>query len=554
MNILLRMYPGDACALLIANVLVQVAVVSLTAGLVARLGTRWNAAWRYSVYCVAIVCVLSSPLLSCVMQATGMAMVTLRPSTRAATSAEPAQIPISQVSQASLGPLPAAPLLAESSPHPQAEILRQELRPASPSTHSLPDILRAFTAVGLMIWLLGMALLLARWCYGLRLIALLRRASQPLDCEAMVAVLHEVRRNLGVERLPPLAVSVHLDRPVMVGLVRPLVILPEDVLRNLHGPELGDVLVHECAHVICRHQAVGLLQRLAGMLFWPHPLVYLLNAHLARAREEVCDNYVLRRRAAPCYARTLLELSQLFVNSSPQPTALGLFSCRWRLEDRVANLLDRRRKVMVRINRWAAAALAATFLSFALVIAGIQVVQAEPKESKPGQKPAAEALRPESSTQGGAASRKAATLPVSGVPVSIADDSYFRLGYDMTVALVLNADVAAKNPRDYKERDLRIAAAVLRRGVENWHISIGDGTPQHQLFRDGTLRAQADLTLAREKGSDAKERVEAVYKWWDITTKWTAEEWKARQVKTTEIRKSISPQPTGFYLPLERLR
>ena len=85
----------------------------------------------------------------------------------------------------------------------------------------------------------------------------------------------------------------------MIGLVRPLVILPEDLPGTLRGPELADILVHECAHAVCRHQVVGVLQRLAGMLFWPHPLMHMLNRELARAREEVCDNYVLRHGQRP---------------------------------------------------------------------------------------------------------------------------------------------------------------------------------------------------------------------------------------------------------------
>jgi hypothetical protein len=44
MNVLLRMYPDDASLLLLANVLVQVTVIILTARLLARLGSRWNAA------------------------------------------------------------------------------------------------------------------------------------------------------------------------------------------------------------------------------------------------------------------------------------------------------------------------------------------------------------------------------------------------------------------------------------------------------------------------------------------------------------------------------
>ena len=146
-------------------------------------------------------------------------------------------------------------------------------------------------------------------------------------------------------------------------------------LRTLQEPELADILVHECAHAVRRHHVIAMLQRIAAMLFWPHPLVHLMNRELARAREEVCDNYVLRRSNATRYARTLLELSQLFVGVSPKPVSLGLFHCRWRLEDRIADLLDRRRRIMIRVNRWTTAGLAGTFLLLGFVIAGTRVVQ-----------------------------------------------------------------------------------------------------------------------------------------------------------------------------------
>ncbi len=378
MNTLLQMYPGDACVFLVANVLVQVTVVILTARLLARLGSRWNAAWRHSIYLVALLCVLASPVLSWMVQATGMTLVTLRPSVPDATPAAPALLPLAHSPAPRLIEPPAPPRVGASTVHREAINIEHGLRPESPSGMSFPDILRALGGGAVVIWLLGMALLLARWCYGLRLIAVLRRAAQPLDGEALAELLGPVRRALGADRLPPMATSASLDRPIMVGMLRPLVILPENVLRSLHQPDLADVLVHECAHAVCRHQVVGLLQRVAATVFWPHPLVRLLNRELARAREEVCDNYVLRRSNAPRYARTLLELSELLVGVSPKPAALGLFHCHWRLEDRVADLLDRRRKVMIRVNRWTIAALTATFLLLALLMAGTRVVQAEP--------------------------------------------------------------------------------------------------------------------------------------------------------------------------------
>ncbi|HWB07816.1 MAG TPA: M56 family metallopeptidase [Pirellulales bacterium] len=374
MNTLLQIYPGDGCLSSSANVLVQVTAVILTAWLLARLGNRWNAAWRHTVLFVALLFVLASPILSWVMQNSGIAFVTLR------TSPPTAPVQISAV------PLPEP--RADAMPTKQGDVavpvnletnnLEHVLPSRRQPANSFPDVLRACGGLVVIIWLAGMAFRLARWSHGLYLIAALRQAVRPFDCEPMAEMMLQVRQALGTTTLPLIATSAGLDRPIMVGLIRPLVILPEDVARTLPRPQLADILIHECAHAVCRHHVVALLQRVAGTFFWFHPLVHLMNRELSRAREEVCDNYVLRRSDAPRYARTLLELSQLLVDTSPKRTALGLFHYRWTLEDRVADLLDRRRRVVVRVNRWTATALSAVFLFLGLLIAGTRIVQAEP--------------------------------------------------------------------------------------------------------------------------------------------------------------------------------
>ncbi len=68
MSMLLRLYPWDARVVLLLNLLVQLTLVILVAELVARSGRRRGAAWRHTVYLVALFCVVASPVLSYMLQ------------------------------------------------------------------------------------------------------------------------------------------------------------------------------------------------------------------------------------------------------------------------------------------------------------------------------------------------------------------------------------------------------------------------------------------------------------------------------------------------------
>ncbi|WP_372723142.1 hypothetical protein [Novipirellula sp.] len=70
---------------------------------------------------------------------------------------------------------------------------------------------------------------------------------------------------------------------------------------------------------------------------------------------EVCDNFVLATTDAPVYSRTLLSLAQLVQRPETIPGSVGFFASRWKLEHRVAGLLDDTRDTQTILSKrgWA---------------------------------------------------------------------------------------------------------------------------------------------------------------------------------------------------------
>jgi beta-lactamase regulating signal transducer with metallopeptidase domain len=190
---------------------------------------------------------------------------------------------------------------------------------------------------GIFIWFLGVAISVGKsWRLRRRLNAIRNSAvSSQLD----PVLIDTVRHALRIRNLPAIATTELSPIPMVLGTLRPLVLIPKDFFESATINQLRDVLVHECAHVLRRDPWILLLQRIVGILYWPHPLVHWINREISKAREEICDNFVLRNSEPTEYAQTLVQLSEStgrMLAASP----LGLFTNRWTLEQRVLDIVS----------------------------------------------------------------------------------------------------------------------------------------------------------------------------------------------------------------------
>ncbi|MCG8649536.1 MAG: DUF1559 domain-containing protein [Pirellulales bacterium] len=193
------------------------------------------------------------------------------------------------------------------------------------------------------VWLLGTLLSLVRLGLQLTRLGQVRRGGVP-PCEEVVNACGAAAQRLyfDAQRIRVLC-SAKIENPFVSGVFRPTIFVPADLAERLGVTELQSVLAHELSHVSRRDPLVALMQRVAGAMYWFHPLLPALQQQLAVAREEVCDNHVLSTTEATSFSRTLLRLSESISESVSFPVTPNLFASRWKLEKRVAGLLDPQR-------------------------------------------------------------------------------------------------------------------------------------------------------------------------------------------------------------------
>ena len=160
----------------------------------------------------------------------------------------------------------------------------------------------SFWMVGTLLF--GCRLLLAGW-YTSRL----RRDVIPI-VGFWENRLRDLAEGMGIRRTIFLAQSRSVDSPVLLGFLKPVILLPVGVLSGLSVEQVEAILMHELAHIKRCDYAVNFIQSMMEVVFFFNPFLWAISSQIRIEREQCCDDTVVRSISPIAYAQALCKLEE----------------------------------------------------------------------------------------------------------------------------------------------------------------------------------------------------------------------------------------------------
>jgi hypothetical protein len=131
------------------------------------------------------------------------------------------------------------------------------------------------------------------------------RASPELE-----AALQRLAKRLGVHKPVRVVVSPNNCGPLIFGFRRPLIVLPEIMVKVKSIAQLEPILAHELIHVRRGDTILGAVQFVGQLIWWFHLLIWWASRQVNRACERCCDAEVIAslNYRPRDYANSLLDV------------------------------------------------------------------------------------------------------------------------------------------------------------------------------------------------------------------------------------------------------
>jgi beta-lactamase regulating signal transducer with metallopeptidase domain len=264
---------------------------------------------------------------------------------------------------------------------PAVEIHQEHLNQTLATPVSTPTPVPILPVAIFLLWVIGVVWCLTRLLAALYGTVRLRRQGYSIACTSLIEQLTIQGKLFGLRSLPRLLAVEGDGSPMLVGISRPVILMPATTLGRLSISEQKMVLGHELAHIKRGDLLWSLIGSIVRAVFFFHPLAWWSERQLKLTQEVAADELVIaQQRHDPATYRNLLvsvvgKVGSGSVVSNIAAEAVG-----------TAHFLRRRLIVMARTSRASRRVIVSSSVALgAVVLLGLlpwRLVAADP-QAKP---------------------------------------------------------------------------------------------------------------------------------------------------------------------------
>lgn len=144
---------------------------------------------------------------------------------------------------------------------------------------------------------------------------------------------------MGINRRVFFRLSEKVNVPLVIGYIKPVVLIPLSVISHLDQHQLEAVIIHELSHIRRHDYLLNLLKVAIETILFFNPFVWLCARLVNTERENACDDLVLKLTKQPLvYATVLFKLEKM--KADPDAFSLAITGKKFDLLNRIKRLTD----------------------------------------------------------------------------------------------------------------------------------------------------------------------------------------------------------------------
>lgn len=210
---------------------------------------------------------------------------------------------------------------------------------ALPRDPSLANEL-SFSWIGLLalIWIGGVVILAVTMIRSTYLSLSQVKDDASVQDVAILRVLSRCQDQMGITTSIPLRISHQMASPALVGILRPQIWLPANLLDNLNYYELRHIFLHELAHWKRRDILVNSIMSVLLILNWFNPLLWYAASRMRQDQEMACDALALtylQETEVPRYGYTMIKMLELYARPQQMRFTAGFSSSKKQVKRRI---------------------------------------------------------------------------------------------------------------------------------------------------------------------------------------------------------------------------